>query len=313
MRRAVLVVVALAFVGAALLPLAAASHTMGHRYLVYGRILGSDGMPMQEKDVVLKILSGQNSIASINTRTDCFGDFENWDGSPGNDPAGGGRIEQQPKHNPPYIAFHFHDPELSNQLRVQVNIAGESWTESFHSETRQTSVRHQLAVSSAPAPSCGNFDQFNGTFTMRVSALAPGEMVTGDVEPRTRTVRVFFDDREVSNGTTDYNGAFLARISNSTALAAVGTRVRVETTDIGARSYTLSAEDAKFHRLDQVALVEDALDVSDFKPLWWFLGIAAGVCAILGLFWVYSRVRSGVEENRLRETTTRRRFRKGGD
>lgn len=293
---------------ASLIPLAASSHTMGHRYLVYGRLIDSDGLPVQEQSVVIKITRQGSAIASINTRTDCLGDFENWDGTPGNDPPLNNQIEQQRNHDPPYIAFHFHDPELSNQLRVQLTVLGETWNETFHSETRQTSVRHQLASRATPAASCGGYTEFNTTFAFRVSALSPAEMETGDVEPKTRQVRVFFVDQQVATGSTDYNGAYYAKVTNRTANATLGLRVRIETSDVGARSYTLDETALKFRRLDQVAVVTEK---PDFSWVWWLGGIVAGAGVVVAGFWGYSRLRGSMEENRLRQTTTRRRFRRG--
>lgn len=298
---------------AAFVPLASASHTMGHRYLVYGRVLDADGMPVQDQSVVLKVLSGGRSIASINTKTDCLGDFENWDGTPGSDPPGGGQVEQQTRHDPPYIAFHFHSNELSDQYKIQIMVAGETWTENFHSNTRQSSVMHQLTARAAPAATCGGYDEFNTTFTFRVSALAPAEMKTGDVEPLKRTVRIFVDGEEAVNGTTDYNGAFFTKVNNRTADPRVGSQVRIEATDVGARSYAVSADALKFRRLDNAYVVADSIDPSDFTFLWWLLGIGGVVGVVFAGFWGYSRLRSSLEESRLRQSTTRRRFRKGGE
>lgn len=295
-----------------LVPLAEAAHTMGHRYLVHGRVLDGAGMPAQNRDVQIRILKDGVSEASITTSTNCVGDFASWQGQPGNDPPGGGRLEpsvRDPATGQQTYAFHYHDPELSDRLVVQLFVQSEMWNESFHSKTRQTVVRHQLAQALAPA--CGDYDEFNTTVAVRVSVLAPAELATGETEPRVRQVTVRFGEGDAApsvSGSTDFNGAFFGRAENLTL--AQGMQVHIEATDIDDKSVALDGDVLKYRRLDGVynvgASVSGVLD--DLKNF----GIGAVIVAlVIVVFFAGRRLKGRVDQRRLRETTTRKRFRRG--
>jgi hypothetical protein len=305
MRRfasfAVLVLLAIALV-----PSVQASHTMGHRYLVYGRLLDVNGMPVQNQDVLVKIVDRGSSLASIVTKTDCKGDFASWEGQPGSDPPGGGKVEQN--NNAVYgryIAFHFHDTELSGSYDVTVQVGTETKTLDFHSHDRQTSVREQLGA--AFPMSCGNYDQFNQTFTVRMSALADDELsYRTEQAPRGRRMEASFGGSSI-NGTADFNGAFKGDFSNATV--AEGSELKVDVADVGSRSVSLSAQDVKFRRHDFSFVVGDSVGgvLSDFK----YVGVGLVIVAILvGLYFGANKVRDKMAERKLRESSTRRRFRR---
>lgn len=289
-----------------LVPVVQSSHTVGHRYLVYGRLLDANGLPIQNQDVTLKILDRGSSIASIVTRTDCLGDFENWEGQPGTDPPGGGKIEQnQNAQYGRYIAFHFHDPELSDQYDVQVVLGGESKTLEFHSRDRQTSVREQFAAAYPMA--CDSYDSFNQTFSFRISALNEQELsYTTDVSPAPRSIVATLGGA-TANGTADFNGAFASAFHNLTV--SEGDVLQMDVQDVGARTHTVTAEDVKYRRFDASYRIGEG--VGGALNVLKFLGIGAAVILVAGALYVgANKMRDKMAERRLRETSTRRRFRR---
>lgn len=306
MRRLVLAAVAVAAL--LLVPPGLGSHTMGHRYLVYGRLLDASGMPVQNAEVEIRIENRVGvPLAGIRTTTDCLGDFENWEGSPGSVPPGGGQVEQNQHDGIRYIAFHFHDPELTDQNRVRVFAEGENWTEAFVSRDRQTPVLHQLA---AAAPMrCPSYDEFNSTFQVHVSILSDAEKQTGETAPKPRDVGVRFPNGNNVDATTDYNGAVAARGENQTL--AVGETFTVTVEDVGERTFEVDAEAIQFRRANLVfepsGNVGTSLD--DFRYVGIFLLVAAFAVA---LYFAGGRLKRRREESRLRQATTRRRFRREG-
>lgn len=296
----------------ALVPMVQAAHTMGHRYLVHGRVLDAAGFPAQNRDVQIRILKDGVSEASITSSTDCLGDFASWRGQPGNDPPVGGKVEpsvRDPATGQQTYAFHYHDPELSDRLVVEIFVQGESWNEPFSSKTRQTVVRHQLGQSLAPA--CRSYDEFNATVAVRVSVLAPPELATGEVEPEVRQVTVRFgegDAAPVLSGSTDFNGAYFGRAENLTL--AEGMRVRIEATDIDGKSVDVDEAILKYRRVDGVYTVGTSVSgvLDDLKNF----GIGAIIIVLVGVAWFAGRkLKVRLDQRRLRETTTRKRFRRG--
>ncbi len=295
----------LLLLGSLLAPLTDGSHTVGHRYLVFGRLIDGAGNPVQNQDVSIQIMSGSDSLASIITKTDCIGDFENWDGQPGNDPPGGGQIEQN--QNPQYgryIAFHFHDPDLSDRYDVRLTVGQESFVEDFHSRTRQTSVRHQLSATFPAA--CGNYTAFNSTFEVRASALNHDEMsYSTEATPKPRRVEATLGGRTI-NGTTDFNGAYIARFENITA--SPGDKLQLNVQEVGAKSLTLSEEDLRFRRVDAVYVVGERVDVGGGLRVIGYIAVALVV--IIAVYLGVNKARDKMAEKKLRESSTRRRFRR---
>jgi hypothetical protein len=305
MRRAA-VLATFVLLALVLVPSVQASHTMGHRYLVFGRLLDVTGKPIQNQDVVLKISDRGTSLASIVAKTDCKGDFSSWSGQPGNDPPGGGKIE--PNNNAQYgryVAFHFHDTELSNQFDVLVSIGNETKTLDFHSHDRQTSVREQFAAQFPMA--CADYDLFNQSFVVRIAALSDRELsYRTEATPKPRPMEASLGGAQV-NGTADFNGAFEGKFENVTV--SVGDELRLVTAEVGTRTHAITSEDLKYRRVDVSyvigANVGGVLD--DFK----YVGAGVIVIAILiGLFFGANKMRDKMAERRLRESSTRRRFRR---
>ncbi|MBI2076974.1 MAG: hypothetical protein HYT80_01190 [Euryarchaeota archaeon] len=314
--RALPLVVAAVLVGIALAPVAGASHNMGHRYLVYGRLLDSSGMPVQNQNVEIRLSLGGELVSSIVTRTDCLGDFDAWKGTKG--PAqgapggeGAGEIEEFPAQGerPAYANFHFHDIHLSSRHKFELRVGSESFQAGFNPGTRQTNILHQLTGAFGPA--CGNYDQFNTTFMVRTYIAHMNEM-TWLQEPvfRPRTVNVTYGEPVQTNASvmSDFMYAATALLNVAPSKDTVFT---ITSAEVGTETHRVGADQLKFHRYDDINVLGGSggggADVGDFR----FFGIVILVGALLvGGFWAGSRMKSKYDEKRLRETSTRRRFRK---
>lgn len=315
MRRSALL--AWLFVALLLIPIVPASHNMGHRYLVVGRILDSNGMPVQQQDVTITLYDGDTLRSSIIATTNCLGDFESWQGrrgtQQGNPPHAGGEIEQVPAGTgrPAYVNFHFHDPLLSDQLDFEFKAANETWLEGFVSKERQTITYRQLGDPVAPAASCGGFDQFNTTFTTRVFIAAQAEMDTAETPVKNRTAKATYEG-QTREGFTDFMSTFRANFNNTTV--AEGRKISIDATDIGSKSLNIDAEAMKFHRVDGVYVIGGTGGnvIDDFKVV----GILILIVGLgTGLYFANKTIKAKREESRLRQSSTRRRFRKerGGE
>lgn len=315
--RAFPLIVAAALCALAFVPIAVASHNMGHRYLVYGRLLDAGGNPVQNQDVEVRLMLAGALISSILTKTDCLGDFDSWKGrrgaaqgpvKPGDD--GYGEIEEIPAARglPAYVNFHFHDPHLSSAHRFEMRVAGETFTVGFSPKTRQTQVLHTLQGTVATA--CGGYADFQNTFEIRTYIARADEMTfTQEPELRPRTVNISYGDPVRANATvtTDFMYTAIATF-NVTPLA--GDVVRLASAEIGTKTLHVSQDQLKYRRLDSVNVVggdSGVADLSDFR-LVGFLFLAAAL--IVGGYFAGTRMKSKYEERRLRETSTRRRFRR---
>jgi hypothetical protein len=287
-----------------LAPIVSASHNMGHRYIVHGRLLDATGMPVQDREVEIRLFDGATERSSIFTRTNCLGDFESYQGRVGlregpNTPHGGGEIEQVPAsaNSPGYVNFHFQDV----------------WTEKFVSAHRQTVARHQLAATYPAAAACGgNFDQFNRTLTVHLFISTPLEMNTAEVSVKARTANIAYGGNS-SEGRLNFMSTFIANLGNVTLNP--DERVQITATDIGSINPKLSAEDLRFHRRDEIHVVGSAATGASLDDLR-NLGIIVLVVALgVGLYFASQRFKAKREENRLMQTSSRRRFRKqrGGE
>jgi hypothetical protein len=296
----------------AAIPAAMASHTMGHRYLVHGRLIGADGMPVQKKDILIELHDKDGMLSSITTTTDCQGDFDSWKGRVATRATkagdGQGEIEDVPAapdgSRPAYVNFHFHDSHLSNQLSFKLSLGNESWKAGFDSSHRQSVVLHQMAQS-YPA-TCGDFDLFKRTLTVRVFISTTAEMATGETAVKPRHVDVTFKGANAS-GPTNFVSTFIGELTNQSF--ARGDTVHLEGTDIGSRTVKLDGNAAKFHRVTALYVIglNPGTALSDFK----YVGIGIVVIGLLvGLWMGGNRLRDKLAEKRLRETSTRRRFRR---
>lgn len=314
--RAFPLVVAFALVGLALMPTAGASHNMGHRYLVYGRLLDAAGMPVQNENVEIRLSLGGNLISSISTRTDCLGDFDSWKGIRGaaqgaNVEEGAGEIEEIPAQGdrPAYSNFHFHDPHLSSRHKFELRVGSESFQAGFNPGTRQTNILKQL--SGTFGPTCGNYDDFNTTFVVRTYIAQASEMTwLQEPAPKLRTVNVTYGDpvRANMSVTSDFMYMATARLPVTPAANDVFT---ISSPEIGNETHRIGADQAKFGRYDDINVLGTSggggADLGDLR----FFGIVILVGGLLvGGFWAGSRMKSKFDEKRLRETSTRRRFRK---
>ncbi len=311
MRSSSLLIVGL--IALLLIPTVFASHNMGHRYLVYGRVLDSAGMPVQNQEVEIRLLKGGTYMSSLVTRTDCLGDFDSWrsirEGPPGAAQHGDGEIEgpfpvpgQQGTN---YYNFHFHDEFLSSQNKFEFRMLNETWEGGFNSATRQTSSFHQLTKTAASA--CGGYDQFNNTFEVRVFISHVREMTSsGEPTAPPRTITVSYEGAE-QTGNADFVSTYVAKFQNISVEE--GKKVRITGTTLGDKTETISAEEAKFRRLDSV----NAISGSGGSALGGLkiFGIIVLIGAVLvGGYYGAQKYKGKREEQRLMQGSTRRRFRK---
>ena len=317
--RVVPLLLAAGLVALFLVPAVGASHNMGHRYLVYGRLLDASGMPVQNQQVEIRLSLAGNLISSIVTQTDCVGDFDSWKGrkgpsqgpvQPGDD--GYGEIEEIPaaQGRPAYSNFHFHDPHLSSQHKFELRIGSDTLNAGFVPKTRQTGVYRQLAGTYPAA--CGNYDEFNGTFELRTYIAHADEMTyTKEPEFRPRTVDFTYGNPIRANMTVETDFMYTA-VAQLNVVPQEGDTITIGSLETGNHTFQLGPEQVKYRRHDKISVLGGDLggggtDLSDFR----FFGIVVLVGAIgVGAFWAGSRMKAKYEEKRLRETTTRRRFRR---
>lgn len=296
-----------------LVPPVSASHNMGHRYLVHGRVIDAAGLPVQNQEIEIRLLKDGTYMSSLVTRTDCLGDFDSWravrKGPVGTASHGDGEIEgplnvpNQPGMS--YHNFHFHDEFLSSRNKFELRMLNDTWEIGFNSRTRQTSTLRQLTTSVPPA--CGNYDEFNATFTVRVYVAHVSEMSSaGEPTPPTRTVSVTYEGAQAS-GTADFMSTYVAKLRNVTPVA--GSAVRIEATTLGGKEESISAEQVKFHRLDSINAVTGTSGAS-FGGLK-VIGLIALAAVVVFVAYVGSKkLMAKREEARLMQGSTRRRFRK---
>lgn len=311
MRRSA--VFAIGLVALLLVPSVLASHNMGHRYLVFGRVLDAAGMPVQNQEVEIRLLRDGTYLSSLVARTDCLGDFDSWravrEGPPGAASHGDGEIEGPfpvpGTQGQNYYNFHFHDEFLSSRNKFEFRTLNDTWEGGFSSATRQTSTFHQVPTTHAPA--CGNYDEFNSTFTVRVFIAHVREMTSaGEPTAPPRTIKVMYEGAEQS-GSANFVSTYVAKFPNVTVEA--GKKVQIEGTTLGEKTETIDAQEAKFRRLDSINTVSGA-----GENAWGglkILGIIALVAVVLvGLYYGAQKMKSRREEQKLMEGSTRRRFRK---
>jgi hypothetical protein len=306
----------LLIVATLLVPTGFASHNMGHRYLVHGRVLDSQGMPVQNQEIEIRLSRGGTYISSLFVRTDCLGDFDSWkavrEGPPGASTHGDGEIEGPfpvpGQQGVQYYNFHFHDEFLSSQNKFEFRMPNGTWEAGFNSRTRQTSSFHQLDSAMPASASCGgNFDQFNSTFEVRVFISLVSEMTSsGEPTPPPRTVSVVYGDAQ-SSGASDFVSTYVAKLQNVTGKA--GDKVQIDGTTLGSKTVTISAEEAKFRRVDSI----NALGGTGAPSFGWlktFGIIALVVIVLVGVYYGSQKFRAKREQERLMQGSTRRRFRK---
>ena len=311
MRKQAVLVVALCAI--LLVPTVLASHNMGHRYLVFGRVLDASGMPVQNREIEIRLLRDGTYLSSLVSRTDCLGDFDSWravrEGPPGAADHGDGEIEGPfpvpGVQGTNYYNFHFHDEFLSSRNKFEFRMLNETWEGGFNSNTRQTSSFHQLAATATPA--CGNYDEFNSTFEVRVFVSHTREMTSaGEPTPPPRTIKVMYEGAEQS-GNADFVSTYVAKFRNVTVEA--GKKVEIEATTLGSKSETIDAQEAKFRRLDSINTVSgsggDALGGLKILGIVLLVGIV-----LVGLYFGSQKLKARREEQRLMQGSTRRRFRK---
>ncbi|MBW3583306.1 MAG: hypothetical protein KY455_09440 [Euryarchaeota archaeon] len=298
------------------IPLASADHDWGHRYMVYGRVIDSEGEPAQHIAVRVLVETNKPQDPYITVTTDCKGLYYTLKDQTDTQGSYGQALDWGTTRNKMHI--HMQDYVRDGKYHVMVlNNTGELFSGAWaYDPDRQRSDRNvQLTQDLEPSERCAE-DDSDWTQTYVVSGRIQTEAGAEGRSPRhdAMTVEQLDERHEVTvtittpdgpktlTVATNEIGDYFAIFDNVTVTK--DSRITMQYQDVE----KTSGPDMTFRVTHLHAFVEEPL-ISQTTLI--VLGSVAGLIVVGGgAYWAFGRVKESAELKKALEGTTRKRARR---
>lgn len=285
------------------LPTAEATHEWGHRYMIFGRIIDSEGEPAQMLPVRITVETTKPSDPWMIVQTDCHGLYYSLERT--GDPSRGGGLELG--------RMHIHNAELPSDGKYTVSTDLGEKTGTVRAQLKYSTVNLQLDEPAPKSDQCGDAGGWENQFVVAGHAQEDRGNERRDIQTvrnpdydinNTEEVTVTI---ETSNGpvsqTQEINmlGDYWVIFDNVTVQE--GDRVTVAWED-EVKESTVSENDLKYRVAEVNMVVKDSISTTAIMVI---LGIVV-VAAVVGAgVYGFTKYRESRETKRLMESGARKR------
>lgn len=324
MSRFSVPVVVTVFLLMAFVPAAEATHEWGHRYMIFGRVVDSEGQPAQGVPVFITVETTMPRDPWLVVRTNCWGMYYSLAGST-MDPDGTVRQTHEPVGEGLELGrMHIHNDQISSRARYTVQVIRDVNTfqpfadgNDLYGEKRgqarvdmkYSTVNIQLDEALDRNDECAGQGDIADSFTVvghaqRDEGNERSDLMTVPQANMYNEIEVTLETadgpRNMTVATNEF-GDYIATFENVTVER--GARVTASWND-ETRESTVSDSDLTYRVSEVNVIVKEGIGGTAVKVLLYVIG---ALVVIGGVAFGISKIRENAETKRLRETSGRKR------